>query len=30
LSPKTAKKYTFLGITQPPGIAQPLYSTEHN
>jgi len=26
LSPKTPKKYKFLGITQPPGVAQPLYS----
>ena len=30
LSPKTPKKYQFLGVTQPPGVAQPLYSTGHN
>jgi len=30
LSPKTPKKYTFLGVTQPPGDAQPLYSREYN
>jgi len=32
LSPKTPKKYklSFLGVTQPPGVAQPLYSTGHN
>jgi len=28
LSPKTPKK--FLAVTQPPGVAQPLYSTGHN
>ena len=28
LSPKTHKK--FLGVTQPPGVAQPLYSRGHN
>ena len=26
LSPKTPKNTTFLGVTQPPGVAQPLYS----
>ena len=30
LSPKPPKKYIFLGVTQPPGVAQPLYSTGHN
>ena len=25
LSPKTAKNTSFLGVTQPPGIAQPLH-----
>jgi len=30
LSPKTPKNTSFLGVTQPPGIAQPLYSTGHN
>jgi len=29
LSPKTPKN-KFLGITQPPGVAQPLYSRGHN
>jgi len=28
--PKTPKKYKFLGVTQPPGAAQPLYSGGHN
>jgi len=23
-------KYKFLGVTQPPGVAQPLYSRGHN
>jgi len=23
-------KYKFLGVTQPQGVAQPLYSREHN
>jgi len=23
-------KYQFLGVTQPPGVAQPLYSRGHN
>jgi len=27
LSPKTPKN---LGVTQPPGVAQPLYSMGHN
>jgi len=30
LSPKTPKNTSFLGVTQPPGVAQPLYSTGHN
>ena len=30
LSTKTPKKYKFLGVTQHPGVAQPLYSTGHN
>ena len=30
LSPKTRKKNKFLGVTQPPGVAQPVYSREHN
>jgi len=30
LSPKNPQKYKFLGITQPPGVAQPLYSRGHN
>ena len=30
LSPKTPKNTRFLGITQPPGVAQPLYSKGHN
>ena len=30
LSPKTPKKYKCLGVTKPPGVAQPLYSTGHN
>jgi len=30
LSPKTPKNASFLGVTQPPGVAQPLYSTGHN
>ena len=29
LSPKTPKN-KFLGVTQPPGVAQPLYSRGHN
>ena len=30
LSPKTPKNTSFLGVTQPPGVAQPLYSNGHN
>jgi len=30
LSPKNPKNTSFLGVTQPPGVAQPLYSTGHN
>jgi len=30
LSPETPKNTSFLGVTQPPGVAQPLYSTGHN
>jgi len=30
LSPKTPKNTSFLGVTQPLGIAQPLYSSGHN
>jgi len=30
LSPKTPKNTSFLGVTQPPGVAQPLYSRGHN
>ena len=30
LSPKTSKNTSFLGVTQPPGVAQPLYSMGHN
>ena len=26
LSPKTPKNTSFLGVTQPPGVPQPLYS----
>ena len=29
LSPKTTKN-SFLGVTQPPGVTQPLYSRGHN
>jgi len=31
-SPRAPKplKYNFLGVTQPPGVAQPLYSRGHN
>ena len=28
LSPKTPKNTSFLGVTQPPGVAQPLYSRD--
>jgi len=27
---KTPKNASFLGVTQPPRVAQPLYSREHN
>jgi len=30
LSPKTTKNTSFLGVTQPPGVIQPLYSRGHN
>jgi len=30
LNPKTLKNTSFLGVTQPPGAAQRLYSREHN
>ena len=30
LSPKTPKNTSFLGVTLPPGVAQPLYSRGHN
>jgi len=30
LSPKTPKNTSFLGVTQPAGVAQPLYSRGHN
>jgi len=30
LSPKTPKNTSFLGVTHPPGVAQPLYSRGHN
>ena len=30
LSPKAPKNTSFLGVTQPPGVAQPLYSRGHN
>jgi len=28
--PKTHKNTSFLGVTQPPGVVQPLYSRGHN
>jgi len=28
--PKTPKNTSFFGVTQPPGVVQPLYSTGHN
>jgi len=28
--PQKPLKIQVLGVTQPPGVAQPLYSTEHN
>ena len=30
LSPKTPKNASFLGVIQPPGFAQPLFSRGHN
>jgi len=30
LIPKTPKNASFLGVTQPPGVTQPLYSSGHN
>jgi len=30
LSPETPKNTSVLGVTQPPGGAQPLYSRGHN
>jgi len=30
LSPKTRKNNSFLRVTQPPGVAQPLYSRGNN
>jgi len=30
LSPKTPKNTSFFRVTQPPGVAQPLYSRGHN
>jgi len=30
LSPKTPNNTRFLGVTHPPGVAQPLYSRGHN
>ena len=29
-SPKTPKNLSFLGVTMRTGVAQPLYSREHN
>jgi len=29
-NPKTPKNTSFLRVTQPPGVAQPLYSRGHN
>jgi len=29
-SPKNPKNTSFLGVTQPPEVAQPLYSRGHN
>ena len=28
--PTTPKNTSFLGVTQPPGVIQPLYSSGHN
>jgi len=30
LSPQTPKNTSFLGVTKPPGVPQPLYSRGHN
>jgi len=30
LSPKTPKNTSFSGVTQLPGVTQPLYSRGHN
>jgi len=30
LSPKTPKNTSFLGVNQPPGVVQSLYSRGHN
>ena len=30
LSPQTHKNTSFLEVTLPPGVAQPLYSKGHN
>jgi len=30
LSPKTPKNTIILGVTKPPGVAQPFYFTGHN
>ena len=30
LSPKTPKNTSFLGVTQNPGVEQPLYCRGHN
>ena len=30
LSPKNPTNTSFLGVTQPPGVAQPVYSRGHN
>jgi len=30
LSQKKTKNTSFLGVTQPPGVAQPVYSRGHN
>ena len=30
LSTKTPKNTSFLGVTQPPAVTQPLYSRGHN
>jgi len=30
LSPKTPKNTSFLGVTQPPRVTQPLYPRGHN